>query len=447
MFQDDPHLHAEIGETELPEKGFDFEKAAFLILSAAIVAGLYATSRSNVPLFHGLVGAYGAAVAFAIFMVAWNCREYGSNTFLTVVGVAYLAVGFLDILHTFSLQGMRIFTDSQEYAYPLWIASRFLESGSLVAGLLTLRPGKHPQPYLLLALYVMITAAVVLSIFILGGFPACFVEGQGETLFKRVGEGIVIILFGMCLILLRGRKSSFSEGVYRLFQWAMLAAVVSETALYFDKSVHGVSCFIGYYLKLVSMYFLYRAIVQTGMLSPYGHVFRELKAKERELQKLALMDELTGLYNRRAAFMFLRKTLSRSERAEKPCTICYVDVDALKTINDRFGHKEGDRVIRAMGRAILAGIREMDYGCRIGGDEFLMVFPECREAQVLPIIDRIREQLQTLLKDRLWEFPVDFSYGLSEYKGYGVPDVDRIVETADNRMYENKDTVKKKVRT
>lgn len=172
-------------------------------------------------------------------------------------------------------------------------------------------------------------------------------------------------------------------------------------------------------------------------------MFRELKAKERELQQQALMDELTGLYNRRAAFMILRKTLSHSERTEKPCTVCYLDVDSLKVINDSFGHKEGDRVIRGIGQAISAGIREMDYGCRIGGDEFLIVFPECREAKVLPIIERVREHLKENLKTRLWEFPVEFSYGLSEYKGYGAPDVDRIVESADNRMYKNKENSRK----
>jgi diguanylate cyclase (GGDEF)-like protein len=435
-----------LADSGFPDKSIGTNKGAFLIGAGAIVVGLYLSSLYHYLLFHSLVEIYCATIAFSTFMVAWNSRKYENNLYLNVLGIAYLQIGFLDILHTLSYDGMHIFTDYGYYANQVWIATRYLQAVSLTGGLWVMGKKKRPDPYFLLSIYLLVTAAIVASIFILKIFPVCFVEGKGQTLFKQGSEVIVCVLLGVGLFLLHRRNRSFSPRVYRQIQGAMIATIASETAFIFYNHSYGLPNLIGHYFKLLSFYLVYRAIIQTGILNPYGHVFQELKAKERELQKLALMDELTGLYNRRAAFMFLRKTLSRAERSEKPCTVCYLDVDALKTINDRFGHKEGDRVIRGMGQAITTGIREMDYGCRIGGDEFLLVFPECRDLQVLPIVERIRDNFHVSLKDRLWEFPVDFSYGLSEYKGYGIPDVDRIVETADNRMYENKVKVKKKVR-
>ena len=431
---------------EFPEKGLMYNKPAFFLGAGAIVAGLYFTSLYHYLLFHSLVEIYCATIAFAIFMVAWNSRNFGNNPYLIVIGTAYLSIGFLDILHTLSYKGIPVFTDYDYYANQVWIAIRYVESVALVAGLFTLRRKKKIDPYLLLVFNIVLTAALVELIFTLKAFPVCYVEGQGQTVFKKVSEGVVCAILGSGLYLLYRERNFFSAMVYRQIQWAMITTIASGTAftLYVDN--YGLFNLLGHYFKLTSFYLIYRAIIQTGIIIPYSHVFHELKARESELQKQALMDELTGLYNRRAAFMFLRKTLSRSERAEKPCTVCYLDVDSLKTINDCFGHKEGDRVIRAIGHAIIAGIREMDYGCRIGGDEFLMVFPECREEQVLPIIERVKAHLQENLKDRLWEFPVNFSFGLSEYKGYGAPDVDRIIESADNRMYKNKENAKR-VRT
>lgn len=93
-----------------------------------------------------------------------------------------------------------------------------------------------------------------------------------------------------------------------------------------------------------------------------------------DLEALTLTDPLTGLGNRRALERELARTMLRSRRLDHPLTLLYMDVDDLKTVNDRFGHAAGDGVLRAIANAIRVCSREAtDSGYRVGGDEFVLI--------------------------------------------------------------------------
>ena len=165
------------------------------ILSAIVLVGalilLYATSRVNYLLFHSVAEIFSIIVAAGLFIVAWNARDYLDNGYLKFLGIAYIFIGYIDLLHTLSYKGMSIFTDYDYYANQLWIAGRFLEGVTLVAAFAFLKRGSALAVRWLLLSYAIVTAILTASIFEWKIFPVCYVDGVGQTTFKIVSEYVI----------------------------------------------------------------------------------------------------------------------------------------------------------------------------------------------------------------------------------------------------------------
>jgi diguanylate cyclase (GGDEF)-like protein len=99
----------------------------------------------------------------------------------------------------------------------------------------------------------------------------------------------------------------------------------------------------------------------------------------QELRQLALVDDITGLNNRRSFMLLAQQELKAAARAQRPLIALYLDVDHLKSINDTYGHAEGDRALRLVADALRAACRESDIIGRLSGDEFAIVLAEAHE--------------------------------------------------------------------
>jgi len=263
--------------------------AAFLAVLAAIavVDGCcYGHVRDNYLLIHTLAELFSILVGWGIFMLAWSARGRMQNAYLVLVGVAYLFVGLLDLLHTLSYRGMGIFESDREtnLATQLWMAARGMESIALLAGTLTF--GRRARPRLWLGVFGVVTGVLVLSIFRWRVFPVCFVPGTGLTTFKIVGEYVICgILLAAAGMLVRHRRR-FDPGVLRLIVWSVLITVAEEIAFTrYGADPYGVANLVGHYFKIVSFYLIYRAVIHTGLVSPQDLLFRDLKQSERALQE------------------------------------------------------------------------------------------------------------------------------------------------------------------
>ena len=106
-------------------------------------------------------------------------------------------------------------------------------------------------------------------------------------------------------------------------------------------------------------------------------VMGRLRLRAEEFHRLATIDPLTGLYNRRFAEQRLAAEASRSKRYGHPLTVISFDLNNFKEINDRHGHPAGDEVLREFGKRLLTAVRLSDFAVRMGGDEFLAILPEC----------------------------------------------------------------------
>lgn len=255
-----------------------------LLFFGTVVVALYLTTLINYLLFHSLVEIFSIVVAYSFFMITWNSRLYIKNQYLLFVGVAYLFIALLDLLHTLSYKGMPIFVDYDFYANQLWIGARYLESITLFVAFYFLGSDKTFKPENLVFVYTIITSTLIASIFYWKIFPVCFVEGQGLTVFKKYSEYIICLLLLFSMALLHRNRDRFESNVYYILLLSILCTIISELAFTFYISNFGLSNLIGHYFKLFSFYFIYIAIIETGVRKPYEIIFKELDDSNRELK-------------------------------------------------------------------------------------------------------------------------------------------------------------------
>jgi hypothetical protein len=117
----------------MAERSAVLTKGTFILAGALVLLGLYLTSLYNYLLFHSLAEVFAIVVACGVFMVAWNSRRFLDNNYLLFIGIAYLFVAGLDLLHTLAYKGMGVFPDyDANLPTQLWIASRYIQSFSLL---------------------------------------------------------------------------------------------------------------------------------------------------------------------------------------------------------------------------------------------------------------------------------------------------------------------------
>ncbi len=157
---------------------------------------------------------------------------------------------------------------------------------------------------------------------------------------------------------------------------------------------------------------------------------REMEERKLELEQISSTDPLTGLLNARhikeVATTILRAAQSRAE----PVTFIFFDINNFKQINDTHGHQQGDEVLKAVSVAIRSVVREKDHCFRYGGDEFLLMLPNCTEQAAGDVlIPRINDALHRHLPD------VAMSMGLAQAGPNLYPDIEHILQQADANMY------------
>ncbi len=157
--------------------------------------------------------------------------------------------------------------------------------------------------------------------------------------------------------------------------------------------------------------------------------FRKLLDRERDL---ARTDTLTGAINSRHFHEILEIEIARIDRNKRPLTLAFMDLDHFKSVNDRFGHSEGDRALRIVVESIRAHVRKTDVVARLGGDEFVLMLPETSMEQAREVISKLRSELLRHMQSNDW--PITFSIGVITCSS-PPPSPDALVNRADELMY------------
>jgi diguanylate cyclase (GGDEF)-like protein len=163
-----------------------------------------------------------------------------------------------------------------------------------------------------------------------------------------------------------------------------------------------------------------------------------LEAQER-LHIQATHDALTGIWNRRAIFEALARELDRAERQEIPVAVALIDLDHFKQVNDTHGHPVGDEVLRETAQRIRGAVRSYDAVGRYGGEEFLVVAPECDTQRAMDLAERIRLLLlQSPIQTSGPAVPVTLSLGLVHLEKGSKVEIGRVLSAADQALYKAK---------
>ena len=252
------------------------------IVMLCLLFGLHIVSHYNYLLFHCIAEGFSIIIACGIFMIAWNGRRMLSSHYLLFIGVAYLFVGGIDFLHTLSYKGMGVF-EGYDANLPtqLWIAGRYMEAFSLLTATIFLKRKLHP--YIMMSIYILATGLLLDTIFYLKIFPVCYIEGTGLTPFKIYSEYIICLIMLIAIGLLIRNRESFDRSVLILLIGSIATGIFQEIAFTTYLSVYGFSNFAGHFLKIISFYLLYRAIIRTSLVSPWNVLFNERVRMERSL--------------------------------------------------------------------------------------------------------------------------------------------------------------------
>ncbi len=157
----------------------------------------------------------------------------------------------------------------------------------------------------------------------------------------------------------------------------------------------------------------------------------------RQVEMSATTDALTGLPNARALFLRLENELGRCRRSGESLTVFVCDLDGFKQVNDRMGHLVGNRVLRRVASGFRQSCRPYDYVARMGGDEFVMVFPGFKPEDVRDRIFRLKEIVEDAGREICGEEIISLSVGLAAYPSHG-DDAEKLLAEADREMYRAK---------
>lgn len=175
------------------------------------------------------------------------------------------------------------------------------------------------------------------------------------------------------------------------------------------------------------------------LLEKKENIISDLYLKNKKLKIKASIDEMTGILNRDFGVEELDKKFNQSISNGENMVICIADIDELKGVNDKFGHHEGNELITNVAKVLKENIRKTDFIVRMGGDEFLIVFPKTERDAVDKIWNKILKLIQEVNQSNE-QYNVSISYGFYEFNKLSKNELTRneFINKADKKMYKMK---------
>ena len=236
-------------------------------------------------------------------------------------------------------------------------------------------------------------------------------------------------------IVLEGKKDGidFIEDIRARKDEKMLTPILAISASLSDSQrIHA--------LKVGANDFINKPFIQAELAARIKNMlltqqlYQQVNRQKKALEKMAMTDQLTGLYNRHFLMPFINKALTTAKRYNYPLSIVMIDLDKFKLINDELGHAVGDQLLCDISQILKNNCRNEDAAIRLGGDEFLLILPHCSLEQA--------EQKTLALKAAIKELPpaeyrTSASFGISSTEE-GAFDFEKLFSVADAAAYKAK---------
>jgi diguanylate cyclase (GGDEF)-like protein len=189
-------------------------------------------------------------------------------------------------------------------------------------------------------------------------------------------------------------------------------------------------------ILIFNIYMLYQQYLLKALranLARQIEITGEQEVRAEMFEELSILDPLSGLYNRRYGDDRLRRELARSDRSGDPFILLLLDLDKFKEINDQFGHPAGDLVIKEFAHRLSKSIRGSDAAVRLGGDEFMVILPECLPEKIGIVMSRLSNLEVEIGSEKI---NVQCSSGWTQY--IAADNSESILKRADEALYANK---------
>lgn len=258
-----------------------------LFLGFVVIVGLVAVSRYSYPLFHTLIELATVAVAAALFLIAWNTRRFLEDDYLLFLGIAFLFVAGVDVLHTLAFAGVSLFPGyGPSLPSQLWLIARSAQAVALLVSPYFI--GRRPDLRVAAVTYACVVGVALLAVFVARAFPATQNATGAVTQFKVAAEWVIMIVLAGAMATLWRVRSRLDSGVVRLLLWSIGLTIVSELAFTLYAGPFDLLNLAGHFIKLTAFYLLYKAVIAGALVRPYSLLFRQLRQREVDAEESAV---------------------------------------------------------------------------------------------------------------------------------------------------------------
>ncbi len=423
------------------------------LLTLMVVGGsIWVLSIAQTPSIpsYGFLGVYGTAVFLlelisAILLFA-HFRQTGLLTF-ALLGAAYLWVALLapfqvsllaDSLNQFSL-----ITASNGDAAWLWMAWHLgfplvITVAMLVDGSYPIRTRKILRWGLgLLSVEVAIVGFLLLAtLFSWVSLPSLVSEGRdfSDSMALVYGPAIMFCCaLALTIVIVKGK---FETGIYSWLALALVAALCESIVVVYSGSRFSYGWYAARILSMVSS-----GAVVISLLIENIQLQHKVVEQNATLKRMATMDELSGLANRRELDERIKAEIQRAMRERTPISMILADVDKFKQFNDNYGHVVGDLCLKHVAGCLQRNIlRHTDLAARYGGEEFAILLPNTTEADAADLAEHVRKTIaySPIVLESGKIVSVTASFGVATLTPNSASDATELVRTADGALYQAK---------
>lgn len=271
-------------------------------------------------------------------------------------------------------------------------------------------------------------------------FPQMFWVAMGISILMFFADDIrTLLLMAYLLILSFGAFRLRRAGFYVFTFITLLSYGLSLSMIYRVRPdainlAQEFFVFVGF--VMVIMGFAFMGSEFSSLRQALGERHRQLKSAMSKIEELAITDELTGLYNRRHVMEILNQQRALANRSHYRFTVCFLDLDHFKKVNDQYGHPFGDKVLKRFSSLIRTCLREVDIGARIGGEEFILILADTGQEDAYEVVRRMAKKWQQTQFEPHTGLVMTLSAGITEF--HPPETIETMIERADELLYEAK---------
>ncbi len=298
---------------------------------------------------------------------------------------------------------------------------------------------------------ILLISRVVTSIWYL--FLEASLELNNFTLLRMHLYTIVILLFFIFVgrhLNIRIKKNYFVSNSYyaRLIlidSISLFPVFVALNYIYRYLITHLYQIIKIESLEYIFIIFLFILIIVSFVFMYVMNIFLLSKKKYRIMLSEADYDELTQVFNRKSGMRKIKELYSQNKVFKNNFVICFLDVNNLKLVNDRFGHPEGDELIKTVSGVVKSSLRDVDFMVRYGGDEFIIIFQNCNIDDAKNAWKRIRGKFEVINYRLEKPYRISVSVGFASMDEHPDFNAEELIDIADVRMYRNKRIYKSQI--